>query len=171
MTPEFFLVQLQLSTTSAIEFGSRYITNAISENIRYNIEFNQSNDEHVGGSFSIYPGDNGRVARKLSKEEVVVLLCRNGKVPAWIDISIGKSSAQSTQLKLSCSGRYTDRIEEMYYVEGGAHPFGIKSPRFPPGNIHPGSKDVLPFRLYDKYTGKGRILNFLRNAIMRQLRR
>ena len=57
MTSEFFLAQLQLSTTSAIEFGSRYITNPISENIRYNIEFNQSNDEHVGGSFSIYPGD------------------------------------------------------------------------------------------------------------------
>jgi len=76
MTPEFFRAQLQLSTTSAIEFGSRHITNAISEVIRYNIEFNQSNDEYVGGSFNIYPGENGRVPREVSQEEVVALLCR-----------------------------------------------------------------------------------------------
>ena len=61
------------------------------------------------------------------------MLCRNNKIPVWIDISVLKSSKKSTTFNLLCAGRYSDNEEEFYYNDTQLGPFGIKGPTFPIG--------------------------------------
>ena len=129
MNIDIFASHLKESSDLAIIHGSNYISNVISENITYDIEFNISYDDNMGEWFDRYPDDEGRIIENLSFDEVVNELYRNNKIPAWIDISIIASNKVNTRLNLVCSGRYTNRLDDLYYVEQGTYPFGIKSPR------------------------------------------
>jgi hypothetical protein len=131
MTLELFRQNLFAASVAAIDFGGRYIYNSISNNITYDIEFNCSCDQGLT-QFDRYENDEGRVERNVSVAAVLRLLYRKGKVPAWIDVSIVKSNRFNTRLGLKCAGRYTDQLNDLYYVDQGTHPFGIKSPILPP---------------------------------------
>ena len=132
------------STDQAVKFGQEFISNRISNHVTYDIEFNSSHDKsHVG--FDVYKIDDERIDCNLSFEEVVRRVYRDGKVPAWIDISIVKSGRRNTRLNLLCAGRYTDKIEDLYYVSQGTHPFGIKSPLLPPW-VKKGDKYYLLYK-------------------------
>jgi hypothetical protein len=160
MTPDEFHSQLLKSTRAAVDFGTGYITNRVSSTISYDIEFNSNHDSDVGSEFSLYPENDGRIEVDIDASKVVELLCREGKVPAWIDISIVKSSASKTRMNLMCAGRFTDLLQDMYYVKKGTHPFGIKSPDLLPHLRH--EEPPQKFRLYDKHSRMGRFMNFSR---------
>jgi hypothetical protein len=62
-------------------------------------------------------------------------LCRQGKVPVWIDISVESVYKDQTIFRLLCAGRYTDNEEEFYYNKRETAMFGIKSPTMPPNYV------------------------------------
>jgi hypothetical protein len=95
--------------------------------------------------FDIYPEDNGRILKNLKDKEVINLLCRDNKVPVWIDISVESATNQFTIFQLLCAGRYSDNRKEFYYEKNGSGPFSIKSPVFPVDY-----KEGTKFQLRDK---------------------
>ena len=131
MNKEKFEGHLNASTHYAIKFGSKFIKNKLSKNITYNVKFNCSCDDNLSG-FDIYRKDDGKLVVNINFDDVVNELYRNGKVPAWINISICKSNRNNTRLMLECAGRYTNNINDLYYVSSGTYPFGVKSPRLLP---------------------------------------
>ena len=109
--------------------------NDLKSEFKYDLELNCSHDNPILKQFDIYPDDNEKKYYDLTDDEVVEILCRNNKVPVWIDIQVSKSDRKKTTLKLSCTGRYSDDENEFYYKKGGSGPFGIKSPMHPPDYI------------------------------------
>ncbi len=129
--PDFLFLLLGASY-DAFRFAKKYVKNKLVPEFRYELELNVSDDDPELIQFDIYPEDNGKIYYDLTEKEVVDILCRNNKVPVWIDINVVKSDRQKTTLKLSCAGRYSSDRNEFYYINGGSGPFGIKSPVFPP---------------------------------------
>jgi hypothetical protein len=101
------------STECAVEFGSKFVTNKISENITYDIEYNCGYDEASVG-YDTFKEDDQRIDQNLQFEEVVQRLHRNSKFPVWIDISLIKFSKSNTRVNLRCAGRYSDWIDDLY---------------------------------------------------------
>lgn len=131
MHKNHFKDNLKKSTLSAIEFGVKFINNKISNNITYDVALNCSYDENLI-DYEIYREDDKKLIKDIDLDKVVEVLYRNGKVPAWINISICKSNKRNTRLMLECAGRYTDDLSNLYYVSSGTHPFGVKSPQMLP---------------------------------------
>lgn len=128
MTKFEFEKQLLKATQLAVDFSQNFITNNISKQITYDIEFNLSLDINYGSEFDVYPEDKNKLLLDVELSVVISSLYRKGKVPAWIDISVIKSSNSNTRLNLKCSGRFTNDLKNMYYVHQKTEPFGIKSP-------------------------------------------
>ena len=130
-----FQERLLKATGYSVNVARRHVNNVLPERIRYMVRLNQSYDgnpltmgEHV------FPNDALSLDERvgpLTTEEVVELLWRDGIVPEWIDISVFRADAEITFLELLCCGRYTDRDDLLYYLDGGVGPFGIKSPSLP----------------------------------------
>jgi hypothetical protein len=129
-----FLNILLKASAAATQTAKDYVTNSIQVEYRYNVLFNQSCDTHATEWMDCYPEDEGREEINVFfREEVVEMLCRNGKIPVWIDISVVKSNSLYTTLELRCAGRYSDRPADHYYEDRGFSCFGIKSPVLPLG--------------------------------------
>ncbi len=131
MTKAEFLLLLKGSSLIAIKFAERYVKNKLTTNFKYNVILNASQDDTELSQFETYLEDNGIIILDLKDREVADLLCRNNKVPVWIDINVLKSSKKTTTFNLLCSGRYSDKVDEYYYNKQGSGPFGIKSPKLP----------------------------------------
>ena len=56
--------------------------------IRYHVLLNQSCDDHATSDDVLYPEDDGKEIDRISAETVVALLCRDGRCPEWIDVSV-----------------------------------------------------------------------------------
>jgi len=63
----------------------------------------------------------------------MALLCRDGRCPEWIDISVEAVGEGVTVFRLTCCGRYTADPGRMHYTRHGLGPFGVKSPVLPRG--------------------------------------
>jgi hypothetical protein len=66
----------------------------------------------------------------MTRADALAWLWRDGRVPAWIDVSVAAVDARTTYVRLTCSGRFRGRRDALYYQDGYP-PFGIKSPRLP----------------------------------------
>lgn len=139
--PDFLYLLLGASYAS-FKFAKNYLSNDLVPEFRYDIVLNFSNDNPNLTQFDIYPEDNDKKYFNLEDNEVVAILCRNNKIPVWIDIAVSKSDIDKTTLQLLCSGRYTADKNEFYYHKRGSGPFGIKSPKLPLGY-----KEVQKFKL------------------------
>ncbi|RFS17936.1 hypothetical protein [Emticicia sp. C21] len=93
-------------------------------NFRYNVLLNSSVNN--GTDLTVYPEDNNVVHNGLTDIEVMNLLCRNNKIPVWIDIYVIASDRQFTTFELICAERYSDKKTDYYYYQRGSGPFGIK---------------------------------------------
>ena len=131
MTKQEFLFHLQSASIVALKFAEHYVKNKLTNNFKYNVILNASNDNPNLTQFDIYPEDVGKIKLDLKNKEVVELLYRNGKIPVWIDINVLKSNKSITTFNLLCAGRYSNNKKEYYYNENGSRPFGIKSPKLP----------------------------------------
>lgn len=143
MTCDEFANLLRQATKSSIDLAARYVENDLPQTARYNVLLNQSYDGHATPDDLLYPADNDRECLNVTEQEVVRLLCRDGRCPAWIDVSVVAQSSANTLVCLQCCGRYTDNLSKMYYTASGLGPFGVKSPVLPRGFVE-GSKFRLP---------------------------
>lgn len=131
MTKEDFLFLLLGASYASYKFAQSFVTDELPTDFRYDVHLSVSMDSPDLKQFDIYPEDNGKILKSLKDKEVMNLLCRNNKVPVWIDISVVSTKNQYTILQLLCAGRYSDNRREFYYEKNGSGPFGIKSPVFP----------------------------------------
>ena len=129
---DFLFLLLEASYVS-FKFAQNYVKNHLKPEFRYDLELNISHDDPELTQFDIYPEDNGKKYFDLTDREVVEILCRNNKVPVWINIAVSKSDRKKTTFRLSCAGRYSNDKDEFYYNDGGSGPFGIQSPILPSG--------------------------------------
>ncbi len=130
-----FTEQLREASLCARDFAARHVVNSLPESARYLVHLNRSCDENpLRPGEHVFPDDvarHGACVGPLAAAEVVALLCRDNRVPEWIDISVCRTDTEHTYFDLLCCGRFTDDPALLYYPEGFA-PFGIKSPIFPP---------------------------------------
>lgn len=130
--PDFLFLLLGASYAS-FKFAQEYVKNDLKPEFRYDLVLNASNDSPELQQFDVYPEDYGKKFFDLTDKEVVEILCRNNKVPVWIDIAVSKADRKKTTFSLTCAGRYSADQDEFYYREAGSGPFGIKSPNLPIG--------------------------------------
>lgn len=104
-------------------------------NFSFGVSLNVSADDDHKDDERVYPDDDGRVIFDLEHKDVVDLLCREERVPQWIDISVSSVNRRTTFIHLLCCGRFHSEDERLYYFERGTQPFGIKSPNFPKGSF------------------------------------
>lgn len=131
MTKDDFFNLLRNTSTLAYDIAKSYVLDELPLEFRYDISLNISTDDPSLSQFDIYPNDTGKTVEIATGKEVVELLCRNGKVPVWIDISVERVDKAKTIFRLLCAGRYADDANEFYYNNNGTGPFGIKSPTLP----------------------------------------
>ncbi len=127
---DFFFLLLGVSF-SAFKYAEQLVLDDLKPEFRFNVYLNMSNDDENDTRFNIYREDNDKIFIELTTDEVVDLLCRNEKIPVWIDISVCSTKANITILQLVCAGRYSGDSNEFYYQDKGSSVFGIKSPRLP----------------------------------------
>lgn len=126
-----FSKRLQEVTAINRDFAARYVINHLPVSNRYLVRLNQSCDDNLRPGERVFPDDTDPVA-PLAAAETVDLLCRENRVPEWIDISVERADSEHTYLLLLCCGRFTDDDTLLYYRDTGLAPFGCKSPSFPP---------------------------------------
>lgn len=143
MRPQDFRFRLEAASFRATEFASTMVRDRLPYCFRYCVALNASHDEGREPDEVVYPADNKVVHPDLGEDEVVALLCREFRVPQWIDISVGYATRTHTHLSLICCGRYHSKDRRLYYFERGTQPFGIKSPS-PPRDHTEGRKFRLP---------------------------
>lgn len=131
------------ATFQAVIFGQRFVKNILSTNILYLVQLNQSCDDSKSDDEIVFPEDNERIEILNDSMDVVDLLCRNEKVPQWINISVLGCDKQKTLMKLECCGRFHEDENRLYYFANGTHPFGIKGPYLRPW-LKPSQKFRLP---------------------------
>jgi hypothetical protein len=135
MTNNEFSALLKKSSDLAFEFAKEFVTDELPPNYKYSVALNYSTEKRYLMEYDLYPGDDGRVVNGISGKAVSKLLCRRGKVPVWIDISVAHVYKEYTVFSLLCAGRYSNDEEAFYYTSGGTGPFGIKSPVHPPDYV------------------------------------
>jgi hypothetical protein len=125
-----FSNRLREITIDNRKFATRFVTNHLPDSNRYLVRLNQSCDEQLRPGEHVFPHDTDPAAA-LTADEVVDLLCRENRVPEWIDISVERADSEHTYLLLLCCGRFTDNDALLYYLDRGNAPFGCKSPSVP----------------------------------------
>ena len=115
----------------SLDLAKRYVADNLPGNFKYSVRLNVSEDDISLKQFDIYPADNDKTVDLITADKVISLLCRNGKVPVWIDISVKHTYEDLTVFELMCAGRYAADEKEFYYLKAGTGPFGIKSPALP----------------------------------------
>ena len=128
-----FHTQLCAATYAALRFGQRFVKNRLPLDAEFLLVFNQSHDANRRAEEVVYPSDDGLVVEADTAERVTSLLYRDGRCPAWIDISVLTVRNRCSVMRLLCAGRYSADDHHLYYYEGGTQPFGIKSPDLPLG--------------------------------------
>jgi hypothetical protein len=130
-----FAVLLVTSTADAIAFARSMVLDELPANYRYRVFPNQSWDGPLEPDDVVYPNDSlddmhGYI--EMGRNACIRYLYRDGRVPQWIDISVGAVAYDFTYIYLRCCGRFTADDERLYYKRFDRGPFGIKSPTIPP---------------------------------------
>jgi hypothetical protein len=124
-----------LSTEDAISFAKTILLDSLPDELRFRLFPNQSHDDNRAPDEIVYPEDSLESLDQfleLSRDDCIRFLYRDGRIPAWIDVSVGAADATRTYIHLLCCGRYTDDDNRLCYNRCQRGPFGIKSPTFPP---------------------------------------
>lgn len=126
--------QLERATEIAIEFARRYCHQRLLGPAVYLVLPNQSFDENRSPDDVVFP-DDARAARDVTAwpiARVVDWMCRDGRVPVWVDVSVFNEGPDAVVMQLLCAGRWSANPERLcYQLDGNRSPFGIKSPPLP----------------------------------------
>ena len=126
-----FTIRLVAASFLATRFAASMVKDKLPFEFRYCVLLNSSHDGNREPDEIVYPEDENLFHENLQEEEVVELLCRDERVPQWIDIAVAYSTGKYSHLSLQCCGRYHSDDNRLYYYERGTQPFGIKSPNLP----------------------------------------
>lgn len=137
-----FNLRLAAASFYVTQFALTVVRDKLPFEFRYCAVLNSSHDGNPALDEVVFPDDNNVIHRDLDAKEVVNLLCRDERVPQWIDIAVAFRGKRHTYLSLDCCGRYHSDDDRLYYYDQGTQPFGIKSPMLPNGY-----KDGARFRL------------------------
>jgi hypothetical protein len=137
-----FRIRLDAASFYATRFAATMVRDKLPYEFRYCAVLNSSCDANREEDEIVYPQDDYVIHDDLDAKGVVELLCREERVPQWIDISVGFNGREHSRLSLLCCGRYHADDDRLYYFDQGTQPFGIKSPVLPPRH-----KDGTKFRL------------------------
>ena len=147
MRSEDFSLRLGAATFLSWKFATTIVKDKLPPEFVFDVVLNSSADDGRKDDEMVYPEDDHRLVEGLSQADVVSLLCRDGRVPQWIDVSVSSAGREVTYIRLICCGRYHDKDDRLYYYERGTQPFGIKSPDYPRGNISKNLNEVRRFKL------------------------
>jgi hypothetical protein len=139
-----FATLLDTSTANAIAFARSMVLDDLPNSYIYRVFPNQSCDEHLGPDELVYPDDSLVDVHdyiEMGRDDCIHFLYRDGRVPEWIDISVGAVDHEFTYIYLRCCGRFTANDERLYYNQFDRGPFGVKSPAIPP-NIELGDREI-----------------------------
>jgi hypothetical protein len=113
------------------------VVDALPSHCRYRVFPKQSYDARPPREDEArYPDDAEFAAIGLGPwdiDEAVDSLWREGKVPAWIDVSVDSYDDRTTDVRLTRCGRFTARDDLLYHRGHGFPPFAVIGPRLPPG--------------------------------------
>jgi hypothetical protein len=132
-----FSERLQYAASAARDFASRFVQEQLPPTLQFNVYLNRSYDGNaLVGDQVVFPDDRSILQAqldRLSANDVITLLWRDGRIPQWIDISVETVIEHSvTIVALLCCGRYTG-IEAQLYHQGSHAPFHVVGPPLPPG--------------------------------------
>lgn len=130
-----FATLLDASTADAIAFARSMVLDQLPDSFAYRVFPNQSCDGHLEPDEVVYPDDSLDDLHdyiEMGRDDCIRYLYRDGRVPEWIDISVGAVDYDFTYIYLRCCGRFTANDERLYYKRFDRGPFGIKSPAIPP---------------------------------------
>jgi hypothetical protein len=129
--------RLQSAAQQTVAFARQHVRQQLPDDVAFLVYPNQSydGDPRVDDE-EVFPDDSlpkGQYHGPWSTKQVVGFLCRGGKVPEWIDVSVLAEDKKQTFVELHCCGRFTAQDELLYRkYPGGIPPFLIKSPVLPP---------------------------------------
>lgn len=131
MRPEDFSFRLEAASLLATQVAATIVRDKLAFEFRYCVLLNTSCDDLLQSDEVVFPDDDGLIHEDLNSDEAVRLLCRDFRVPQWIDICVAYSARKHSHLVLECCGRFHSNDDRLYYFERGTQPFGIKSPQLP----------------------------------------
>jgi len=139
-----FATLLDTSTANAIAFARSMVLDELPDAFTYRVFPNQSCDEHLEPDEVIYANDSLDDIHDyllMGRDDCLGFLYRDGRIPEWIDISVGAVDYDFTYIFLRCCGRFTANDDRLYYKRFDRGPFGIKSPSIPP-HVALGDRDA-----------------------------
>lgn len=136
MERETFAERLTRAARGAVQFAREFVRQPLPDEFALLVVPNCSYDGNPRvGDEDVYPGDElpeGRGHGPWSVEDAVTFLWRAGKVPEWIDLHVVAEDGERSLVELRCCGRFTASEDLLYHQNGGAAPFHVVSPYFPP---------------------------------------
>ena len=104
MTNATFLNRLQQVSALNRDFAERFVSNDLPRSFRYLPRLNQSFDGNpLKPGEHVFPHDIDPVV-PLTADEVAHLLCRENRVPEWIDISVERADSEHTYSSYFAAG-------------------------------------------------------------------
>ncbi len=126
-----FSLRLDAASFYVTRFALTMVHDNLPFDFRYAVLLNSSHDGNRAPDEVIFPEDDHVIQNDLDAKDVVTLLCRDERVPQWIDASVAFKGQTHTHISLKCCGRYHSDDNRLYYYSQGSQPFGIKSPSLP----------------------------------------
>jgi len=120
----------------AVEVAREHVVQALPEEVLFRVYPVAWDTEKVyDAGETIFPNESlpwGKFLGPWSAAEVAAHLCRDGKVPVWIDAAVEALDNSHTIVGLLSCGRFTASEDLLYHRQRGLPPFAIKSPPLPP---------------------------------------
>ncbi|NMO15708.1 hypothetical protein HPC49_02455 [Pyxidicoccus fallax] len=136
MDKSVFAERLGRAAERARDYARMLIVEPLPDSIRFDVELNCSHDgKPLHPDERVYPEDPERIPAssrsRLTREEVVELLWREGAVPRWINLNVTREGGEHTLIDLACCGRFTANEQLLYHKHQGYPPFQALSPPLP----------------------------------------
>ncbi len=126
-----FRLRLDAASFYVTQFALTMVHDQLPFVFRYAVIMNSSPDGNRAPDEAIFPEDNHVIHNDLDAKDVVKLMCRDERVPQWIDAAVAFKGLGHAHVSLECCGRYHSDDARLYYYDQGSQPFGIKSPALP----------------------------------------
>ena len=117
-----FLFLLLGASYAAYRFTIEQKKKNLVANFKYDVKLSYDPNTDM----TTYPEDEGTIHYGVTDKQVMEILCRDNKLPVWIDIYVIDADENFTTLELLCAGRFSDKKTDYYYHQRGSGPFGIK---------------------------------------------
>ena len=137
MDKSVFSERLWRAAECARDFARTLVIERLPDAIRFEVHLNQSHDGNpLHPDERVYPEDTERIPAsrrsRLTREEAVELLWREGAVPEWVNLSVSREDGEHTLIGLECCGRFTANTQRLYHEREGYPPFHVLGPSLSP---------------------------------------